>query len=330
MGGPLAPVVGKRGLQDALRLFPPDVLFHSAEDAEPVELPIAERTGVVHRVRQPDIGGAAGLDAAKARFGDADDLELASVRVAKLSQREPTADDAWVTAKPAHPERVAHHRDGTCSGDGVILRRNQSAERWRDAEPLKRIAGRVLGAQQLFLASRIREGDWPDHLRAHGEQIDQIARGVAEPQEGRVVERVGLGAFGRIGRKREMDQLIGPLDGKGPQNERVDERECRDARAQRQRQRRHRGAGDGAVLREHAASQAHVAHDRIEARQQLDVAALLAPSHRVAEPARCPGCGGFGGHARVHQFPDPFVEMKPQFRVQLTIDPAGAEHVGQS
>ena len=122
--------------------------------------------------------------------------------------------------------------------------------------------------------------DRPHHLRAHREQIDVAARGVAQADEHRIVEGVGLGPLGGVGRERQVDELLRLTHRQRPEDQRVDQRERRDARAEGQRQRHHGGAGDDGVLAQHAHAEADVANHRIEPGQQLDVEALLAQPQR--------------------------------------------------
>jgi hypothetical protein len=99
-----------------------------------------------------------------------------------------------------------------------------------------------------------------------------IAGGVTKAQEQWIVERVGLGALGRIRGEREVDQLVRLADGQRPEDERVDQRKRRQARAEGQRQGRHGGASHDGVLAQHACTKADIAPS-IEPRQELDVAA---------------------------------------------------------
>jgi len=74
-------------MRDALCLLDVNAVLQASEDAKPAELRVSERPGVVHRVRQPQIGRAAWLDPSEGALRDADNFELASL------EREPTSKD---------------------------------------------------------------------------------------------------------------------------------------------------------------------------------------------------------------------------------------------
>jgi hypothetical protein len=164
-------------------------------------------------------------------------------------------------------------------------------------------------------------------LRAHREQPDVLSRGLAKPYEERIVERVGLGPLGSVGGEGQVHELFRLAHRQRPEDQRVDQRERCDARTKGQCQRHDGGAGRHRILPQHAHGQAHVAGDRIEPGEQLDVEALLAQPERAAEPPRHFARRGLARHARGHQLADALVNMELELLVELAPDAAPPEDV---
>ena len=113
-----------------------NAVLQASEDAEPAELGVAERSRVVHRVRQPQIRRTARLDAGERALGHPDDLELdaslerqASVRATAGSPPNRRIQNAWLTTAT-----------GCAPGWSSSCTRDQPAGRRPDAEPLERVA----------------------------------------------------------------------------------------------------------------------------------------------------------------------------------------------
>jgi hypothetical protein len=168
---------GKRGLQHALRLLHPDILIQAAEHAEPVEGEGAKRSRVVHRIRQPHVRGAAGLDTGEAPVGHADDLERS------ILQRKPASDDRWIATESSHPERVAQDRDGMGAWLRVVFGGHQPSGRWQNGETPECIARQVLRPHLFLFTVRAGKPRRPHHLGAHGEEVDASPAGVAQAHE---------------------------------------------------------------------------------------------------------------------------------------------------
>ena len=133
--GRVAADVREGRVQHALRLLEPDARVQAPDDPEPAEAGVAEGPRVVHRVRQPEIGRAARLDAREPRLGHADDLKLT------VLECEPAAHDRGIAAEPPHPERMAQDRHRMRARPLVVLGGEQPADRRRDAQPVERVAG---------------------------------------------------------------------------------------------------------------------------------------------------------------------------------------------
>ena len=203
----------------------------------------------------------------------------------------------------------------------IVARRDEPPGLRRHAEEIERVAGQVLRAHPL-LVLRAGEDDRPDDLRAHGEEVDMGGAGVAERHEQGIAEGVGLGPLGGVGREREVDQLPRRADGQRPEDERVEQREGGGAGPERERQRDDGGRRDAGVPAQHARPHAHVAHHRVEPRQQLDVTALLPGAQRAAEAPPGFGRGFFWRHARRRQLFDPPLEMELELLVEeIVVDP---------
>jgi hypothetical protein len=116
----------------------------------------------------------------------------------------------------------------------VVLYRQQPASSRAHAEPLERVTGDELRPHRLLLSTCHVEC----HARLvgvrHGEQVDSPAAGVAQAHERRIAEHVVFGQVGVGAGICQVDQAFGLVYGERPENQRVDQRECRRARAQRQ------------------------------------------------------------------------------------------------
>lgn len=282
---------------------------------------------VVHRVRKPQVRGTTGLDAREPRLGDADDLKLPAV-----SQRHPLANDAGVVAESTHPERMAHDRYRMRSRPHVVLSCEQSSDGGDDAQHVERVARHELQAQSFPLSrpGRGRERYGLDDLIADGDQVEAPTRGVPETHEERIAERVVLGPLGRAGGHGQVDELFGVTHGQRPQDQGVDKRERRHARAERERQRQDGRARDTGLLAQHAQAQTNVAQERIQPGVQLDVPALLAQPQRIAEPARRLFGRGLPRHPRGRQLADALGDVKLKLLVQIALDARGTKHIRQA
>ena len=161
-----------------------------ADDAEPVELRVAERSRVVGRVRHPDIGRPARLDTGEPFVRDADDLEVPAV------ERETNAP----MTPGSRPNRRFQNASLTTATNGVrdADRRASSATSGRgaDAQALEGVAGHVLRPHALFLAANIREYHLPHDCVLIANRSTWPRAGVAKPDERRVVERLRLAPVG--------------------------------------------------------------------------------------------------------------------------------------
>ena len=218
---------------------------------------------------------------------------------------------------------------GDAPGVQIVLAAQKTPARWSDSEPLERVARDVLRAHRFFLAARLGKPDGSNHLCAHGEEVGGAAGGVTKPDEERIAERIGLGPLRSVRADSQVDQLLRLAYGQRPQNQRVHQRECGYACPERERQRRHRSCRDRCVLPQHPQTEPNVAKDRLEPREQLDVAALLPPAQRVAEAAGDLRGGRLARHSRGQQLADTFLEVELELLVQLTLDPPRTKYVPQ-
>ena len=99
-------------------------------------------------------------------------------------------------------------------------------------------------------------------------RLDVTAGDVAQAHEQRVVEGLRLRPPRAVVGERHIDQLFRLAHRKGPQDQRIDQRERRDAGAQRQRERHQRGGCDARILAQHPQTMADVATDRLNPWQQ--------------------------------------------------------------
>ena len=251
--------VRERDLQNAVHLVQRDVLLHASNHAQRSVLAVPKRGRVLHRVRQPHVRGIARLHAAEAWFGDADDLELTIFL--GVVPHEPAPDDPGIAAEPLHPKCMAQHGDGLRPGALIILHRQQPASSRADAEPFEGVTGDELRAHRLPISTRHVECHAGLVGVRHGEQVDQPASGVAQAHERRIAEHVVFGQVGVGAGICQVNQALGLVHRERPEDQGVDQRECRRARAQRQRQRHDRRRRHQPVLAQHPCAQAHVAHE---------------------------------------------------------------------
>ncbi len=113
-------------------------------------------------------------------------------------------------------------------------------------------------------------------------QLDATPRRLDEAREERIVERraVAVAAFEHA----DGDERRRIADGQRPKDQRVDERERRRAAANGQSQGGDRGQRDDQVAAQHPDREAHVAHQGVEARDELHLPAALANHAGVPKP----------------------------------------------
>ena len=295
--------------------------MHPAEDAKPVEGAVTEGARVVRGVGKPQIGRPAGFDAREPRARDADDFHLA------ILERQPAADDGGIGAETLDPERMAEDGDRVCRVAAIVAGGDEPAGRRCHAEGLERVAGEILRADAL-LVLRAGKDDRPDDLRAHREEVDVRRAGVAQRHEQGIAEGVGLGPIRVVGRKGQVNELVGRANGQRPEDERVEEGVRGGAGSERQGQRDDGGGRHARVPPQHARSHAHVAQQRFEPRQQFHVAALLLGAQGAPETALGLGCGLLWRQARRRQLLDPPIEVEPELLVEIVIDPLRSKNVG--
>ena len=187
-----------------------------------------------------------------------------------------------------------------------------------------------LRSHSFLFASTVCERYGPYDLCAHREEVDLLARGVAKTHEHRVGKGVALGPFGAVRGIREVNQLLRVKHWQRPEDQRVNQRERRNARAEGQRQRYDGGASDHSVLSQHACAEADVARQRIEPGEELHVEALFAQPQRAAEPlCRLPD-RGFARHPSIGQLADARVEVELELLVELVLDAPGPKDVEET
>ena len=251
--------VRERGLQDPVRLLHRDVLLQASNHAQRSIPAVAKGRRVLHRVRDPHIRGIARLHTAELWFRDADDLEVTVFL--GVVPHEPAPDDPGIAAEPLHPECVAQDGHGMPPGTLFIPHRQQPASSLTDAEPFERVTGDKLRSHRLPCPTRRVECHAGLAGVRHGEQVDPPATGVAQAHERRIAEHVVLGHV-RVGAGIcQVDQALGLVHRERPENQRIDQRERRHARAQRQGQRHDCRRRNQPVLAQHPYAQAHVAHE---------------------------------------------------------------------
>ena len=173
----------------------------------------------MHRARQPQVRGVAGLNAAEAWFGDANDLELTTFP--GVVPHEPAPNDPGIAAEPLHPERVAEYRHWMRAGLSIILHRQEPAGSRADAELFEYVAGDELHAHGLPLSTRPVECHAGFVRVSDGEQVNQSAAGLAHPNERRVAEHV---VFRRVGAGIcQIQQALGLVHWERSEDQRVDE-----------------------------------------------------------------------------------------------------------
>jgi hypothetical protein len=94
----------------------------------------------------------------------------------------------------------------------------------------------------------------------------------------------------------QVHQLRGVRVGERPQQHAVDDRKDSGVRADPERERENRHRGEDRRAPERPQPVTHVAHEILEARHQLDVAARFAQSQPIAELAPRHRLGRFAGH----------------------------------
>ena len=212
----------------------------------------------------------------------------------------------------------------------VVLKTDQPAGGRLDTQLLERVSREILRSQPFLFTARVGEYRRPDHLCAHRKERRVLPRRVTDADKERIVEGIAFGPFGVVGRKREVDEPFRLTDRQRPEDQRVDERERRDAGAERQRQRQHGSAGDRPVFAKRPDALANIANHRIEPREQLDVSALLAEEEGIAKPARYRARRGLARQPAGHQLADALVTVELELLVELALETSSREYVRQS
>ena len=212
----------------------------------------------------------------------------------------------------------------------VVLNADQAAGSRLDTQLLERVSREILRSQPFLFIARVGEDRRPDHLRAHRKERDMLPRRVTDADKQRIVEGIGFRSLRVVGWKREVDEPFRLTDRQRPEDQRVDERERRDAGAERQRQRQHGGAGHRPVFSERPDALANIANHRIEPREQLDVSALLAEEEGIAKPARHRARRGLARLPAGHQLADALVTVELELLVELALETSRREYVRQS
>ena len=114
------------------------------------------------------------------------------------------------------------------------------------------------------------------------------------------------------------------------QDERVDEREGRRARADREPERHDRGRRHDRVPAQEAEAEPEVAPQRLDPRQEFDVAARFAQEQAVAELPRRLCERGLTGEALGHEFVGACFDVKALLVFQISIELGRPHDVGES
>ena len=214
------------------------------------------------------------------------------------------------------------------TGAVVVSERERTADRRSYPQPLEGVARHVLRAHRLLLSAAVKDHR-THHLRAHREQVDQAASGGPKPQERGVVERFRFRLVGSVRGKGEIDQLFRLAHRQRPQHQRIDQRECRQAPSQGQGDGQHRRCSDDGMFASHTEAQREVTEQRVQPRQQLDVAALLTESQRASESAPRFARRVVRRHAVFDQATDALPEMELELLIELLGHTIGPPHVHQ-
>jgi hypothetical protein len=125
----------------------------------------------------------------------------------------------------------------------------------------------------------------------------------------------------------DAHELVRPGVRKGPEHHRVENAEHRDARADAERQDARDGRGKAAIASQAAESEADVADEIFEWRQDLDVAALLAQRQSIAKAASGFALGFCARQALTHEVLDARFDVVLLLRVEIAIQAPVPEHV---
>ena len=112
--------------------------FQASHRRDPPDPPRVEPAGGVEQrigaERQGQIERATYFDAEESRFGNADDFERTA------AHGDSAADDTWIAAELAPPERMTHHHAGRAASTHIVLFRQEATQMRSNAKQVEVVA----------------------------------------------------------------------------------------------------------------------------------------------------------------------------------------------